>query len=134
MEPRTLLLDASGPSAAQYIALPLGEYELSLLQWDDRGQLQPSAYSTDGGSSWVNDFYVLILQNCKTWKGPTLFGSGGKFPDRQCASDAFGIIPWKVEKDWDGPPTQMIVYLPAGPQNGNSTGKLHLQIRPVRLG
>lgn len=134
---RTLLLDAAGPSAAQYITLTPGTYEVSLLRWPEEGQERPSAFTTTSGQSgWRTNFYAIV--HCRThgWVAAGSFGNGVPHKNPEAAFEAFPQkARWEVKDDWDGPPAQLIIYLPAGRQwpIGSSSGKLHIEIRPISV-
>lgn len=134
METRTLLLDAAGPSAAQYIALPEGRYELSLLRWDNHGTLEPSAFKTTRGDNWVSHFYLMAQTNEGAWLCAKEFGQSTKYSKKEDAFKCFKAQEWHAERVGGGDIiVSVIVYIPAGRQlpSDGSYGKMHIQFKPI---
>lgn len=137
MEGRTLILDAAGPSAAQYIALPVGRYRLSLLPWDNNGKDEPSAFSTTKGKTWVSEFYIMVLKSDGSWSTPCLIGNGGRYETREAAFRCFEEAEWVAAREGcEDVIVAAIVYIPAGRQlsDGDSQGKMHIRFRPIPSG
>jgi hypothetical protein len=48
---------------------------LSLLPWDRRGTVEPSAFTTTRGESWGNQFNIMVHKDDGNWL-PAQFGKG----------------------------------------------------------